>query len=143
VTFPEQWRDLPIGEYAFPGPVRDQLVAAIAAGDKTSTTSLVADYEVEGDPLPAVGDREVVIDSQGQPVLVTQVVAFDVMRLSEVSLEHAINEGEGFTSVAEWRRGHERFWGSDEYRQSIGDPSFQVGDDTSVVCVAFTVIDRL
>ena len=34
--------DLPVVEFAFPGPLRDQLVAAIRAGEKT-TTGLVAD----------------------------------------------------------------------------------------------------
>lgn len=33
--------DLPISEYAFPGPLRDQLVAAILAGEKTATAVLV------------------------------------------------------------------------------------------------------
>jgi uncharacterized protein YhfF len=36
--------DLPVAEFAFPGPLRDQLVAAILAGEKTTTTGLVADY---------------------------------------------------------------------------------------------------
>jgi hypothetical protein len=44
--------DLPIAEFAFPGPLRDQLVAAILAGEKTTTTGLVAEYEREGEPLP-------------------------------------------------------------------------------------------
>jgi hypothetical protein len=35
--------DLPLVESAFPGPLRDQLVAAILAGEKTTTTGLVAD----------------------------------------------------------------------------------------------------
>jgi len=142
MVLPERWRGLPVGEYAFPGPLRDRLVAAIAAGTKTSTTSLVVDHEVDGAPLPAVGDREVVVDSHGQPVLVTQVDAVAVLRLGEVGLAHALDEGEGHTSVAGWRRGHERFWGSEEYRADIGDPSFRVDDDTLVVCVAFTVVDR-
>ena len=37
--------DLPVAEFAFPGPLRDQLVAAIVAGTKTTTSRLVADYE--------------------------------------------------------------------------------------------------
>ena len=41
--------DLPVAEFAFPGPLRDQLVAAILAGAKTTTTGLVADYEHEND----------------------------------------------------------------------------------------------
>jgi uncharacterized protein YhfF len=41
--------DLPVAEFAFPGPLRDQLVAAILAGEKTTTTGLVADYDHEND----------------------------------------------------------------------------------------------
>ena len=47
--------DLPVAEFAFPGPLRDQLVAAILAGEKVTTTGLVADYEHENDPLPLLG----------------------------------------------------------------------------------------
>jgi hypothetical protein len=35
--------DLPVAEFSFPGPLRDQLVAAILVGAKTTTTGLVAD----------------------------------------------------------------------------------------------------
>jgi hypothetical protein len=50
-------------EVAFPGPLRDQLVAAILAGDKTTTSGLIADYEHAGNPLPHPGERHAVIDS--------------------------------------------------------------------------------
>ena len=60
--------DLPVIEFAFPGALRDQLVAAILTGAKTTTTGLLADYEREREPLPAPGLRQVVIDSAGRPV---------------------------------------------------------------------------
>ena len=60
---PDRLEDLPRGEYAFPGPLRDRLVTAILAGDKTSTTSLAEGYRAEGTPLPRVGDLEAVVDS--------------------------------------------------------------------------------
>ena len=47
--------ELPVAEFAFPGPLRDQLVAAILAEEKTTTTGLVADYEIENEPLPDPG----------------------------------------------------------------------------------------
>jgi hypothetical protein len=34
-------------EFGFPGPLRDQLVGAILAGTKTSTTGLVVDDSTE------------------------------------------------------------------------------------------------
>ena len=54
-------QDLPVAEFAFPGPLRDQLVAAVLAGDKNTTTGLAADYEHENEPLPGPGLRQVVV----------------------------------------------------------------------------------
>ncbi len=131
---------LSVGEFAFPGPLRDQLVAAILDGTKTTTTGLAEDYEREGEPLPRPGDREVVIDSAGDPVTLIEIVAARVVRVGDVDLAHAIGEGEGYGCVAEWRAGHEAFWHSAEMREFIGDPSFTVNDDTLAVAIEFRVV---
>ena len=128
---------LPVAEFAFPGPLRDQLVAAIVAGTKTTTTGLVADYEHENEPLPRPGLRQVVVDSAGKPVTVIETTAVRVVRLAEVDLAHALGEGEGYLSVADWRAGHERFWHSADVRGELGDPGFTVSDDTLVVAQTF------
>jgi uncharacterized protein YhfF len=60
---------LSVGEFAFPGPLRDQLVAAILDGAKTTTTGLLEDYEREGEPLPRPGDREVAVVGEADPDL--------------------------------------------------------------------------
>ncbi|WP_206476774.1 ASCH domain-containing protein [Microbacterium sp. KRD172] len=129
--------DLPVSEYAFPGPLRDQLVGAILSGEKTSTTSLVVGYEREGEPLPAVGDRAIVIDSAGESVCIEEITEVRVVRLADVDLDHAVAEGEGFTTVADWRAGHEEFWRSPEFREEMGNASFTVDDDTQTVLVRF------
>ena len=131
---------LSVGEFAFPGPLRDQLVAAIVDGAKTTTTGLVEDYERDGEPLPRPGDREVVIDSAGDPVTLIEIVAVRVLRVGDVDLAHAIGEGEGYGCVADWRAGHEAFWHSAEMREFLGDPSFTVNDDTLAVAIEFRVV---
>jgi uncharacterized protein YhfF len=133
--------DLPVAEFAFPGPLRDQLVAAIVAGTKTTTTGLVADYEHDHEPLPQPGLRQTVVDSAGRPVAVIETTSVRVIRLADVDLAHALGEGEGYTSVAEWRAGHERFWHSAEVRDALGDPEFTVDDDTLVVAQAFRLVE--
>lgn len=130
--------DLPVSEYAFPGPLRDQLVAAILAGEKTTTTSLLREYEAEDEPLPQPGDRAVVIDSAGQPIGIETIEEVRVARLGDVDLAHAIGEGEGYANVAEWRAGHEGFWHSDDFRTAMNDPDFHVDDDTLAVLVRFS-----
>ncbi|TXS43848.1 RNA-binding protein, partial [Streptomyces sp. t39] len=47
---------------AFPGPLRDRLVAAVLSGEKVSTTGLLAEYEAEAEELPPVGERSALID---------------------------------------------------------------------------------
>jgi uncharacterized protein YhfF len=134
--------DLPLAEFAFPGPLRDQLVAAILSGDKTTTSGLVVDYEHEDDPLPLPGLRQKVVDSAGKPVAVIETTAVRVVRLADVDLAHALGEGEGYRSVAEWRAGHERFWHSAEMREAMSDPEFTVDDDTLVVAETFRLVEN-
>jgi uncharacterized protein YhfF len=129
-------------EFAFPGPLRDQLVAAVLGGTKTTTSGLAADYEHEGSPLPRPGLRQAVIDSAGNRVAVIETAVVQVIRLGDVDLAHALGEGEGFTSVAEWRAGHEQFWHSEQVREALGDPAFTVDDDTLVVAVTFRLVAK-
>ncbi|RRD36685.1 ASCH domain-containing protein [Leucobacter sp. OH2974_COT-288] len=95
--------EIPIGEYAFPGALRDALVGAILDGRKTATTSLFAEYNFDESKISKVGTREAIIDSHGNIVCVTVNLKTEIIPLKNVTLEHAINEGEGFTSIKEWR----------------------------------------
>ncbi|MFD7662678.1 ASCH domain-containing protein [Streptomyces sp. NPDC059788] len=133
--------DLPPFEFAFPGPLRDQLVAAVLSGAKTTTTGLLADYEHEGDPLPGAGDRFQVPDSDGRTVAVIEMTEVRVLRLADVDLRHAVDEGEGHETVSGWRADHERFWHGPKMREALGDPEFRVDDDTRVVAERFRVVE--
>ncbi|MGY5124208.1 ASCH domain-containing protein [Streptomyces nigrescens] len=142
-SLPTNLASLPRAEFAFPGPLRDQLVAAILDGSKTATTGLVVDYAQEGESLPEVGSRSVVVDSDDRPVAVIEVTGVRVVPLAQVDLAHVVDEGEGHTSVAEWRAGHERFWHSEEMRAALEDPEFTVDDATPAVLERFRLITDL
>lgn len=135
----------PLGPFllAFPGPLRDRLVAALLSGEKVSTSGLLAEYELEGEELPPVGERSALIDSEGREVAVLEMTEVRVLPLGEVDLQHALDEGEGYRSVAEWRAGHEAFWHGEEMREAMGDPSFTVDDGTMIVAERFRVVEVL
>jgi uncharacterized protein YhfF len=137
------FEDLPPAEFGFPGPLRDTLVAAILRGEKTSTTGLFAEYEREGAPLPSVGDREVVIDSAGAPVAVIETTEAEVKRMGDVDLQFALDEGEGFATLADWRDAQVRFFTSDQMVAVLGEQAVAVDDDTLVVCTRFRLVGRL
>lgn len=134
---------LPKAEFAFPGPLRDKLVAAILDGSKTSTTGVLADYEMHDEALPTPGDRAVVVDSGDEPVAVIEVTEIRTVPLAEVDLQHAVDEGEGNTSVADWRADHESFWHSDGMREAMGDPGYTVDDSTMLVLERFRLVADL
>ena len=129
--------DLPVSEFGFPGPLRDRLVAAILAGEKTSTTGLHEEYVHTGEALPVVGERFRVIDSAGHSVAVIELTEVAVRRVVDVDLAFAIEEGEGFETVARWREAHVRFFESPQLAAILGDPPVVVDDDTLVVCERF------
>lgn len=110
---------------------------------KVSTTGLLAEYAAEQEELPAVGERSALIDSDGREIAVVEVTEVRVLRLGDVGLQHVLDEGEGDTSVAQWRAGHERFWHGEEMREALGDPEFTVDDDTLIVAERFRVVELL
>lgn len=141
-TVPE-FAGLSLSEFAFPGPLREQLVGAILDGTKSSTTCTLSEFEVEQEELPQPGQREVVIDSAGRGVAVIEMTEVRTVRLADVDLQHAIDEGEGYTSVAQWRAGHEEFWHSADMREAMEDPDFSVDDSTMLVLQRFKVIAQV
>jgi uncharacterized protein YhfF len=132
--------DFPKAEFAFPGSLRDRLVAAILDGSKTSTTGLLVDYQRGGEELPRVGDRSRLVDSFDRAVAVLEVTAVRVVPLADVDIEHVRDEGEGHTTITEWRAAHERFWHGADMRRELGDPTFVVTDATLVILERFRVI---
>ncbi|MGL5406272.1 MAG: GNAT family N-acetyltransferase [Propionibacteriaceae bacterium] len=152
---PEQWHnhqgpeadadapplsEIPRGEYAYPGPLRDALIDAILNGTKTSTTCLLAEFDEGEDPRDEVGTLAAVVDSSGEIVCVTRTTDVQIVRLGDVTLEHAIAEGEGYTTIADWRSGHEQFWRSPEFIAGMGE--LELTDDTMVVCYRSAIDPR-
>lgn len=133
--------DLPQLEFADAGPVRDQVVAAVLAGAKTTTTGLVLEYEREGTAFPEVGWQYVVPDSAGLAAAVIEMTEVRKLRIADIDLRHVLDDGD--ESVAHWRAAHEEYWHSAETREVLGEPEFTVGDDTMVLAQRFRLVRAL
>lgn len=114
-------------------------------GEKTSTSGLLSDFQREHDPLPAVGERFLLIDEQDRGVGIIETTEVRVTTIGDVNLTFAIEEGEGFASVQDWREAHEGFWLSyaDETRAWLGDPDWRPTAATPIVCERFRLVERL
>lgn len=131
--------------FSDPGPIRDELTAAALAGAKTATTSLLAELPLYGEVVPRPGDRSILLDSAERPVAVLETTEVRILRLAEVDDRFAMDEGEGYAGVADWRVAHERSWLGyiEEVRTGIRDPGFVIDDDTLVVAQRFKVVARI
>jgi len=99
-----------ICEFGFPGPLRDRLVTAVLNGTKTATSSLLIEWQLDGEPLPVAGERADVVDSEGRTVGTIEILTADIVRLGDVDDHIARAEGEDYSTAAGWRTEHERFW---------------------------------
>jgi uncharacterized protein YhfF len=144
-AYPRSFRGLPVAEFGHPGTdLRRELVELVMAGTKTATAGLLAEYELDGDPIPAPGMREVVVDEQGRFVGEIETTRCEVVRMADVDDRFAREEGEGFADAADWRTAHERFWNAylGELQARLGDPGWALTDDTLVVCQRMRVVAR-
>ncbi|MFR0657173.1 ASCH domain-containing protein, partial [Pantoea sp. SIMBA_079] len=75
----------------------------------------------------------------GQRVAVIETTAVEIVLLQDVPLEHALAEGEGYSSVSDWREGHTRFWTSAAMRAELGE-DFELTGTSLVVLERFVIV---
>jgi len=112
-----------------------ELLALIRDGRKRAGTSLLWAHEHEGEPLPEVGDVDIVVDHEGEPAAVTRVVRVLVVPFEQVDAAYAALEGEGDGSLAHWRAAHWHFFGRECARMGRAP-----AEDMPVVCCAFELL---
>jgi uncharacterized protein YhfF len=118
----------------------DRAVRWNARNRSSATSSLLVQYQDAGEQLPGLGVR-MLVGSKGESVALIEVVAVDVIRLGDADLELALDEGEGFESVQQWRAAHERFW-ADEVRSGLRNPaSLRLDEDTRIVVERFRLLE--
>lgn len=76
-------------------------------------------------------------------VAIIEITSVRVVQLGDVDLAHVLDEGEGLTTVAEWRAVHERGWHSPAERAELVDPTFTAHDETPLVLQRFRLLTDL
>ena len=87
-----------------------ELALLVRDGPKRATAGLAAEYEVENEPLPEIGDLSVILDGQGAPVCVIRTTLVEIRKFGDVDEAFAWDEGEGDRSLEWWRRAHLSFF---------------------------------
>jgi uncharacterized protein YhfF len=114
----------------------EELLSLVRSGQKRGGASLLWAHEAESEPIPRVGDIEIVVNHLSAPSLVTRVTAVEVVPFNRVSARFAAREGEGDGSLEYWRGEHWAYFSRE--CQRIGRvPS----EDMPVVCCSFEVLN--
>lgn len=79
-------------------------------GVKTTTSSLVWGLEAIGEPLPAVGELELIVDGQGEPLCLIEVTEVEIKPFNAVDEQFAFDYGEGDRTRAGWLRDNWAFY---------------------------------
>ena len=135
--------DLPAGPvrldaYGDSAALSKELLALIREGRKRAGTGLLWAYEAGHEPLPIVGDIQIVLDHRNEPSIITRVTQVSVIPYAEVTAEYAAIEGEGDGSLAYWREAHWSFF-SRECERLGREPA----ESMLVVCSVFALLTVL
>ncbi len=117
------------------GCAQDKLASLTIQGIKTATASAYLVFIAENEPIPAVGDYSIILDSQDQAVCIIQTTKVDIMPFHQVDEEQAYLEGEGDRTLAYWREVHEEFFVSE-----MKHIHQEFHKDMLVVCEKFQVV---
>ena len=128
-------------EFGFPGPLRDRLVHAVLSGAKTATSSLLADWQRDGEQPPAAGELQTVVDSAGTRVAIIEILRSEIVALGAVDDRVARAEGESYQTAAGWRSAHERFWREEVIPDWEGEVP-ALDDSNPVVVLWFRLRER-
>ena len=71
-------------------------------GIKTTTSSLLWGLEHGGEPIPKVGEISVVVDGNGNPLCVIEMMEVEIRSFNTVDEQFAFEYGEGERTLAYW-----------------------------------------
>ncbi|HSS01117.1 MAG TPA: ASCH domain-containing protein [Kofleriaceae bacterium] len=115
--------------------IASQLAHCVIKGPKRATASWVALARHEGWTDLAPGAVSIITDGFGVPLCAIETTQVDRVRFGDVTPAFAAAEAEGDASLADWRSGHQRYYGREAAR--IGLP---FTDDSEVDLSHFRVL---
>jgi len=114
----------------------DELAQLIIDGKKTATCSAHILYELENEPLPAVGKYTIVLDSKREAVAIIKTTEVQLIKMNEVPEELVLEEGEGDLTFEYWWNGHKYF-----FTEELAEHGLEFSEDMLLVFERFELVD--
>ncbi|WP_119325942.1 ASCH domain-containing protein [Companilactobacillus musae] len=121
----------PLGDITIFGGEPQKLAELVYDGIKTATSSSYELYEPT-EYMPQIGDYNIILDGDQEPVCITKTLVTEVIPFKQVSAEHAYHEGEGDRTLEYWRQVHEDF-----FKKEYAEAGKTFNEDIPVLCEVF------
>lgn len=76
----------------------------ILTGAKTTTSSLLWEYEKLSKPLPRVGSLSILENGKGEPICVIETIWLEVLPFEKIDADFAVAYGEWGNTLPTWRQ---------------------------------------
>lgn len=145
MTVEQFWNEywISINEQAPPLPEAFQfgadangLAQLVVDGKKTATCSGRIFYELENEQLPSVGQYNIVLNANDEPVAIIQITSVEISPMNEVPESFAIAEGEG--DYDDWWNAHVDF-----FTKALAEYNMPFQETISLVCERFAVLHTI
>lgn len=114
----------------------NELGKLVVEGIKTATCSAHFLFEMEKEPLPKIGQYDIVLSGNHQPLAIIQTTSVEIVPMNNVSKDFAYAEGEGNRSYDYWYQEHKLF-----FTELLKEYGRAFTPDILLVCQQFKVVD--
>lgn len=108
----------------------EMLLKLVRSGKKRATCEALSVYESGSEAMPVVGRRDINLEWDGSPALVTETTELTIRRFCDVEADFALAEGEN-ESLEGWQEDHRAYF----ERSGNFDPEMKL------VCERFEVVE--
>ncbi|MCW8833872.1 MAG: ASCH domain-containing protein [Colwellia sp.] len=102
---------------------------------KMATSPSLWWYQVNEEPLPKVGDLNIVTNWNGEAQCIIETTSISIVPFNEITEEYAELEGEGDKSLAYWKQVHWQY-----YHRELENTPFTPSEDMPIVCERFKLV---
>ena len=107
----------------------------ILTGQKTATSSLIWEFEINNEALPSIGDLCVIENGKGEPVCVVETIWVETIPFAKVDAKFAKEYAEADGTLEDWKKVFGKYYAG--VCLSLGK---EFTPDTLLVCERFRVI---
>ncbi|HKL41262.1 MAG TPA: ASCH domain-containing protein [Clostridia bacterium] len=113
----------------------NELAELVRKGVKRGTTSLYYSYQLENEPLPKVGQYNIITNWAGVAQCIIKTVGVEITSFNNVTEAFAQIEGEGDGSLDYWKRVHKI-----AFEKELVSTEKEFSEEMLVVCEIFKVV---